>query len=385
VRWRYLTDEQVDAAAGLAVDEVLMLPYGRERKAGYEASLRLYTYRADCALVGRYQSLEDEIDLDYCNAHDVQVGRRPTGGGAIIMGPGQLGVAIASQARPEETPRETLRRYASGVVAGLSRLGIEARFRSKNDLEVDGRKIAGLGLYLDPRGAILFHASVLVDLEVQRMLRILRIPGAKLSDKAIARVEERVTTVSRELGRRLLAVDARPAIAEGIAGSFGVELEREKLTRQEKASATELTRTRYGNRDWIRQSSARRDARGSALLKTPTGLLRIYVGVHGDVLKSVLVTGDFNILPPGIARLESALKWCRVDPERIAGLTIEALTEEDFGVSPTKIAGTIWQAARSALDLVGVSHPQPRDGACYFPDAATRAATEPPQLAEEKT
>jgi lipoate-protein ligase A len=385
VRWRYLTDEQVDAAAGLAVDETLMLSYGREREARYEASLRLYTYRPDCALVGRYQSLEDEIDLDFCRAHHVQVGRRPTGGGAIIMGAGQLGVAIASRGRAEETPREALRRYASGVLAGLARLGIEARFRSKNDLEVDGRKIAGLGLYLDPRGAILFHASVLVDLEVERMLRILRIPGAKLSDKAIARVEERVTTVSRELGRPLLALDARPAMAEGIAGTFGVELETEELTRQEKVSTAEATKTRYGNHEWIHQTSARREARGSALLKTPTGLLRIYVGVHGDVLKSVLVTGDFNILPAGVARLESDLKWCRADPERIAGLTIEALTEEDFGVSPAKIADTIWQAARGAQDLVGASHPQPRDGACYFPEAATRATSEPSQLAEEKT
>jgi lipoate-protein ligase A len=385
VRWRYLTDEQVEAAAGLAVDEALMLPFGRERQARYEASLRLYTYRPDCALVGRYQSLEDEIDLDYCEAHDVQVGRRPTGGGAIIMGPGQLGVAIASRARPEETPREALRRYASGVAEGLSQLGIEARFRSKNDLEVDGRKIAGLGLYLDPRGAILFHASVLVDLEVERMLRILRIPGAKLSDKAIARVEERVTTVSRELGKRLQAFDARPAMAEGIARSFGSELETEELNRQEGTHAAELTKTRYGNREWIRQVSARRDARGSALLKTPIGLLRIYVGVHGDVLKSVLVTGDFNILPAGVARLESALKWCRADPERIAAQTMEALAEGDFGVSPAKIAETIWQAARDAFDLAGTSHPQPRGGACYFPDAATRATAEPPQLAEEKT
>ena len=58
-RWRYLEDDGVDAAAGLAADEALMLRCGRGQTPDADATLRLYTYRAHCALVGRYQSLED--------------------------------------------------------------------------------------------------------------------------------------------------------------------------------------------------------------------------------------------------------------------------------------------------------------------------------------
>ena len=367
-RWRYLEHDGVSATDGLAVDEAIMYGYGRERTAAWPATLRLYTYRADCALVGRYQNLDDEIDAEFCAAHGVEVGRRPTGGGAIIMGPGQLGVALVARAVADETPRRALKRYASGIIGGLASLGITAAFRSKNDLEVDGRKIAGLGLYLDAEGAILFHTSVLVDLDVERMLSVLRIPGAKLSDKAVERVGERVTTVSREVGRRCAATDVRQDFSTGFAAAFDIELEDGTVSDDEWRHARELAETRYGNAEWIRQRSPRRDARGSAVLKTPAGLLRIYAGVHAQTLKSVLVTGDFNVLPVAIGRLESALKWCRADPERIAAVTAASLRENDLGVPHDAVAGAVWEAARKAIELQHDAVHPGRDGSCYFPE-----------------
>ncbi|MCP3960982.1 MAG: lipoate--protein ligase family protein [bacterium] len=370
-RWRSLSDDGAAAAAGLATDEALMLRHGREDSSGgFGATLRLYTYRPHCALVGRYQNLEDEVDLDFCRAHDVQVGRRPTGGGAIIMGPGQLGIAVAAPASAESTPRELLKRYAEGVIAGLRRLGVDAAFRSKNDLEVSGRKIAGLGLYLDPRGAILFHTSVLADLDVALMLRVLRIPGAKLAGKAVARISERVTTVSRELDRPVQATEVRQAVRAGFAETFGVELQDGELDEPEARRRDELVARRYGDDAWIYQRSPRRDARGSALLKTPEGLLRVYVATHGEVIKSALVTGDFNVLPPAVSRLEATLRWSRAEPGRIGELTAESSAANALGMPSEAIASAIWEATEKALDLQRDAHPQRLEGSCYFPDPA---------------
>ena len=376
--WRFVTSEAVDAAAGLGVDEALMQSYSRDSQeaTGPEATLRLYTYRSHCALVGRYQSLEDEVDLDFCAQHDLQVGRRPTGGGAIIMGRDQLGVAIAAASVPEEPPRESLKRYAKSVIAGLAALGIDAQFRSKNDLEVDGRKIAGLGLYLNPEGAVLFHASVLFDLDLELMLQVLRIPGAKVMDKAVARVSERVTTVSRERGEETPVLEARSLFAQAMADEAGVELLRSEPTEAEKKRADELIATRFGSDAWIRQRSPRRDARGSAVLKTPAGLLRIYAGIHGDSIKSVLVTGDFNLAPAALPRLEAALKWSRAEAEAIQE-TVEAnLAFEDLGVEPNRVGAAIWEAAERGLALQHRGHPRRPEGSCYFPEPG-QSAKEP--------
>ncbi|MGH9004312.1 MAG: lipoate--protein ligase family protein, partial [Acidimicrobiia bacterium] len=180
--WRHLSGLDVGAAEGLALDEALMagstrggggVPRTRggggvPRNRSFETTLRLYTYRS-AALVGRFQHLEAEVDLDACARTGTEVNRRPTGGGAIVMGPGQLGVAVVTSAPGAEHPREVLARYAEGIRSGLAELGIHATFRGKNDLEAGGRKIAGLGLYLDGQGALLFHASVLADLDVTEM------------------------------------------------------------------------------------------------------------------------------------------------------------------------------------------------------------------------
>ena len=199
--WRMLRHEAVEAADGLALDEALAAGYGRQARRR-PPTLRLYTYRSHCALVGRYQHLEAEVDLDACRRTNTPVNRRPTGGGAIVMGAGQLGVALATAAPAAQRPRQLLEGFAGGLIAGLARLGVTAGFRGKNDLEVDGRKIAGLGLALDGSGGLLLHASVLADLDVPFMLQVLRIPAAKLGRHAVASVEERVTTVTGQTGQR---------------------------------------------------------------------------------------------------------------------------------------------------------------------------------------
>jgi lipoate---protein ligase len=367
--WRFLTDEGVRAADGLAADEALMLRYGRDEVSASEATLRLYTYRSHCALVGRYQNLEDEVDLEACASRGVQHGRRPTGGGAILMGAGQLGVAVCTRASAGMAPKDLLRRYAGGVIAGLARLGIDVAFRSKNDLEVGGRKIAGLGLYIDDRGALLFHTSLLADLDVPLMLEVLKIPGAKLSDKAVGRVADRVTTISRELGRAVTALDIRDEIRAGFASALGLELCAGDMDRAEQEQKDALVREKYANDVWIRQQSPLPDARGTAGLKTPEGFVRLYVGVHGDTIKSLLVAGDFNTLPASVSRLEAALRWSPADQAQITAVCEQELVASDLGVPTPAVAAAIWRATTRALEREREAHPVRAEGSCYFPEA----------------
>src|SRR3974390_317908 len=118
-RWRLLADDGAGAAEGLALDEALMARYARG-EADHPPTLLLYTYRSHCALVGRYQNLEAELDLDACQRTGTPVSRRPTGGGAIIMGAGQLGVAVTSRAPAGKRPREIIEELATAVMAGLT-------------------------------------------------------------------------------------------------------------------------------------------------------------------------------------------------------------------------------------------------------------------------
>ena len=378
--WRLLTSDGVGAAEGLALDEAVTSSYGRDGDPGDAATLRLYTYRSSCALVGRYQHLDAEVDLDACRETDTEVSRRPTGGGAIVMGDGQLGVAVATRAPAGEHPKALLARYAEGISAGLAELGIETGFRGKNDLQAGGRKIAGLGLYLDGAGGLLFHSSVLADLDVAFMLRVLRIPAAKLGDKGIAAVEERVTTVSRETGRPWTGAALRDVVATGFAKALGLDLVPGEPTAAEAAEAARLATGRYAADAWLHDRSPQRDATASSVFKTPEGLVRCYVALHGPTIKSALFTGDFNVVPAPVSRFESALRWARFEEPELERLAAAACPDgTGLGVEPTELVRAVLDAGASAREreaTVAAAPARPPGGAspditgsCYFPEA----------------
>jgi lipoate-protein ligase A len=264
------------------------------------------------------------------------------------MGSGQLGVAYMDRAPVGKRPRETIEELSGALVVGLAQFGVKAAFHGKNDLEVGGRKIAGLGLYLDPAGAMLFHASVLADLDVGFMLEVLRIPAAKLEGTAAAAVTERITTVSAETGTKCDATRIRPAIAAGFAANFGVVLEPGSPDGSEQARAEALSAGRYRSQAWLDEHSVSEDGSGSALLKTPAGLARVYLATHGDLVKTALVVGDFNDLPPELVAMESALKWRRLDEPTVAAVVASTSVAEALGLPADRIVAALLEAGRLA-------------------------------------
>jgi lipoate-protein ligase A len=350
--WRYVADDGVTAAFGLAADEALTRRCG----AGLAPpTVRLYTYRSHCALVGRFQRAASEIRLDYCRAHGIAVNRRPTGGGAILMGADQLGVAIMAPGggpeRSYDRTRELFARFGAGLGAGLAKLGIAAEYRRKNDLEVNGRKIAGLGIYFDRSGGLLFHASLLVDLDVPLMLSVLSTPFAKISDKEIATVAERVTTVRRESGAAVPVDEVRALVREGYAATLGVDLAPGDFTHDERREIAQLERERYGTAAWVEREPAIADAAGSATVKTPGGLVSAHLTLAGDVIKAVYLTGDFFCDERAVLAVERALRWHAADPARVAA-TVAALTAREGlalpQVTPEDVGAVVGRAAEAA-------------------------------------
>ncbi len=363
--WRYIEDDGVGGAEGLALDESLAAGHVRGGE-GIPDVLRLYTYRSHSALCGRFQHLEAEIDVVACDRTGTEFNRRPTGGGAIVMGEGQLGVAVAAPAPVAASPKSVLLRYSEGIVAGLASLGIEAAFGGKNDLKVDGRKIAGLGLYLDGSGGLLFHSSILADLDIPFMLDVLDIPAVKLGDAAVGAVASRVTTVSEQTGKEWTGSDLRQVIADGFATAMGVDLVAGEPTAAEMARAAALLEDKYRTPDWVFQRSPQPDATATDAIRTPGGMIRVYLAMNGDTVKSALFTGDFNELPAPLAEFEGRLKWSRLERSALEDLAAHAMPDgPGLGVSNAVVVDLMLAAGRRVRPI---SAAPDRQGSCYFPE-----------------
>jgi len=364
--WRYIQEEGVTASYGLATDEFLM-DLHKENGSGYPATLRLYTYKDYSALAGRFQDLRAEIDIANCQKYGFDFGRRLTGGGAIIMGENQLGICLATSSTvfKWEHIDELYSMFSKPIIKALKSIGVNASFQSKNDLEVSGKKIAGLGVHVSPEGTIQFHTSLLLDLDVVEMLKVLKIPIRKYSDKKkISSVEQRTTTIRRESGNNYTMIEVKEAIKSAYEEQFAVRFDENPVSTREDSIIKLLEESRYKSDNWIYQHSPQDDMTGMSLKKTPAGLLRTYIGLKGETIKSVLITGDFFDEAQVFARIETGLKWGPLNKEHIQQVVHREMgSGGNHKVSEQDIVKAIWLAGQKAL----VANRYTYNGSCYYP------------------
>jgi lipoate-protein ligase A len=357
--WRLITDDGVSASFGLAADEVLAQRVGLDLS---QPTLRLYTYRSHCALVGRFQNVENEVRVDYCHQNGITINRRPTGGGAIIMGADQLGVALTIPGREQDDyshARELMGKFSEGLVCGLKQLGVQASFRRKNDIEVKSKKLVGLGIYRAPSGGLLFHASLLVDLDIALMLQVLKTPFEKISDKEIGTVASRITTVRREIERCIALDEVRNVIAKGFASALGVNLDASTFTSTEQEQISQLENEKYLTRNWVYQTTAVPDSNGSAKVKTPAGLIDVSVTMAGATIKAAFISGDFFASESAITDLEASLRWHSSEPEKVRttiGKTFQTRKSDFNQIEPD----VMFEAVMKAISRARISEGQMR-------------------------
>lgn len=313
-RWQLLDTGLRRAAENMAFNRALL-----EARQAHEIpnTLRFLQF-TPCALVGFHQSVAQELRVDYCQAHGIDIQRRITGGGAIYFDQTQIGWELYLDRKTVGTGDmlEIARRICEMAARGISRLGVDARFRPRNDIEVDGRKISGTGGAFDG-DAILYQGTLLIDFDVERMLRVLRIPAEKLSDKAIASARERVVNLKDLLGVAPAFAAVKQALAAEFAQGFGIEFEPVDASAREGERFNAALRE-IDTPEWVYQHdrplSDTRVIEG--IHKTQGGLLRISLAVDTVKrrIKQAWITGDVFVNPKRmLVDLEAALRDSPLD------------------------------------------------------------------------
>lgn len=295
------------------------------------------------ALVGRHQALGQELDLDYCRQNGIGVARRITGGGAIFMEPGLLGweLALDRKTLGVSALPELTREICEAAAEGISRLGVPARYRPRNDIEVDGRKISGTGGFFD--GDILFYqGTVLVDMDPQVMVSALRVPRAKLAKRELDSAAQRVVTLRELLGSETPQLPViQNALVAAFAQRFGLQAARGDLSAAELEEAQRLCREEIGTEEFVSEIDEPPAARGdlAGLRVCAGGAIRVYLRLEGPAqnrVRAALITGDFFVTPPRlIYDLESRLRGAYLDDlRRLVREFFEQANVEVLSVSP---------------------------------------------------
>lgn len=312
--WRRLDTGLRPAAQNIALNRAILEARQSEE---IPSTLRFLRF-TPCALLGYHQSAEQELNLDYCRARQIAVQRRITGGGAIYFDEGQLGWELYLHRRDLDNSdmQSISRRLCHAAATAISALGVDARYRPRNDIEVDGRKISGTGGAFDG-DALLFQGTLLVEFDVEKMLRVLRIPAEKLSGKAIASARDRVTSLTELLGRKPDAELVRRYLTEAFESEFGVEFSEGELSLSEHRRF-ERALGEIDHPDWVNLVS--RPVAAMPILEAEQkfggGLLRasVTLDVLTQTVRQVWFTGDVFVSPRRLlVDLEAALKDTPLD------------------------------------------------------------------------
>ncbi len=351
MKWRLLDTGIRSGADNMALDAVLL-----EGRAAGESpnTVRFLQFEPSVALVGHHQVVDQEISRDYCNERGIEINRRLTGGGAIFFDPSQIGWEVIASQRDVGTfsMTELTARICNAAAAGLRSLGVDACFRPRNDIEVDGRKISGTGGTADG-DTFLYQGTVLTDFDIETMLRVLRVPKEKLDKRGLASARERVTCLRELLDPMPDTAVVKAALADAFGAEFGAELQKADLTNWERSRFDDLADS-FRSDEWIDSLHAPQDGKRQcvAVHHSDGGLLRVHamVDVERRLMTQVLIAGDFFVNPQrAVVDLEAALKDTPFDEVDSRVEAFFANADVDLvGLCPDDFAAAVGQALESA-------------------------------------
>jgi len=243
--WQLIHTAPQAPALHMALDEVLTQEVG----AGHRPpTLRVWEWGAPAVVIGRFQSLRNEVDAEAARRHGIEVVRRVSGGGAMFIEPGNTitySIYAPLSLIKGMSFQEAYAWMDAWTLEALGQLGIKAWYQPLNDITSEGGKIAGAA-QAHRGGAVLHHVTMAYDIDATKMLDVLRIGREKLSDKGTRSAAKRVDPLRSQTGLPREVIIAR--MIETFRTLHG--LTDDQLRPSELADAEALAQQKFATAEW---------------------------------------------------------------------------------------------------------------------------------------
>jgi lipoate-protein ligase A len=246
--WRLLLTGANTAAKNMAIDRAVLVV---NSKGKVPPTVRFYEWTPPAISIGYFQSLVEEVDLKMCDKHGVDYVRRITGGGAVLH-ENELTYSIVIPGSHKKIPKNIMDSYGricDAIIKGLKNLEVESVYKPINDIITDGKKISG-SAQTRKHKTVLQHGTVLMDVDVEKMFSLLKVPNEKIRDKIISDVKDRVTSIKHVLGKDIPFKDTTDAMKKGFEEEFNVKLVKGKLTEEETKLTKHFEKECFGSKEW---------------------------------------------------------------------------------------------------------------------------------------
>ncbi|GAB2639928.1 biotin/lipoate A/B protein ligase family protein [Gordonia jinhuaensis] len=245
--WEVIHDHAVSPQMNLALDEVLT---NRVADGSRVPTMRMWEWDTNAVVIGSFQSYRNEVDPEGAARHGFEVVRRISGGGAMMMGAGQIvtySLYVPASLVAGMTFADSYEFLDDWALQALRSLGVAATYQPLNDIASPQGKIGGAAQKRLASGGVLHHATLSYDIDGAAMTEVLRIGREKLSDKGTTSAAKRVDPLRRQTG--LPRAEVIDRFMETFQKLHGASVGR--VTDEEYAEAQELVRTKFDTDAWL--------------------------------------------------------------------------------------------------------------------------------------
>lgn len=287
VRNEYKGEEIYDASWNLAIEYYLLNEVTLDEPI-------IYFYINDNAIiVGKNQNTYDEVNLDYVEAHAVDVVRRFSGGGAVYHDKGVLNFCFITQ--DDGHAFRNFERFTTPVIDALHEMGVEgAKLEGRNDLIIDDKKFSGNAMYTS-NGRMTSHGTLMFNSEIDAVVDALKPNKQKLESKGIKSIRSRVTNIMPYLDEEYQNYSTRQFREKLIQFIFDVndvsDVKEYTLTDEDWDAISDFRDKFTGNWDWNYGQSPDFDVERSERLSI--GTVESKMNVRKGHIQAVKIYGDF--------------------------------------------------------------------------------------------
>lgn len=176
--------------------------------------------------LGYFDRAYELIDLKKCKDLGIGIIRRQTGGGAVLLSPGQIfyQLILPKEVVPFKV-EDAYRKLSQPVIRAYARLGLEVEYKPINDLVVKSsqRKISGQGAG-DIGKFFVFVGNILLRFDPDLMAELFNLPNKYTREKVRQSLWENISWLERELCRVFSPREVTEALLEEFSKDFSLEV-----------------------------------------------------------------------------------------------------------------------------------------------------------------
>ena len=252
----------------------------------YDDDIFMLWRNRPCILIGRYQNINLEVNLDFTNKNNMDVIRRLSGGGAIYCDLENMQYTFITKKR-DESVDDSFKNFAKPVVKALNSLGLNAEFTGRNDIQIDGAKISGNAQF-QKNGKVVHHGTLLYKANLYNLTNSLKSRDIKFKGKAVQSIRSRVGFIGDMIDMDVK--EFKSYVEDFIKKEYQIK-NTTILTDEEMKKINQIKDEIFSKKEWNYGDGSLKKIRKAE--KYSCGVVEIGIDIVDKKIKDISIEGDF--------------------------------------------------------------------------------------------